>query len=420
MFLRNFFEKRSAFDSDLTNPQPWLIDLFGGPTTSSGERVTTDSALMNSNVYTVASILGGDVGKLPIQLFKRKGRSVQKDTDHPVSSLLGIRPNPYMSAYTFKELMMVHLLVWGNCYANIEWGWDGYPVGLWPLNPSVTDVHLDPDTGKVWYSTILPNGEPRKLLWTDLFHLKLISKTGLKGITPISVLREEIGVQQSVQKFLGAFYSNGTATRGILKVPAPTTLDKEAKVKVREEWQNFNSGITNAHRIAILDGGLDYQNLGMPLKDAEFIESRKFGILEVAKLYKMPPHKLGQLDRATFSNIEQQSIDYVKNTLLPYFVNWEQEINYKLFTASEQKKYYTKFNVTGELRGDSQSRAQFYKEMVLAGIYSINEVRELEEREGIGAAGDKHLVPLNYTTIENIEKAQGEPTDPNTKGGDEQ
>lgn len=183
--------------------------------------------------------------------------------------------------------------------------------------------------------TTLPNGEMRKLRHFDVLHFKSISKSGLKGITPISVIREELGVQKSQRKFLGAFYANGTATRGILKIPNGT-LDKPAKDKARDEWQKANSGLNNAHRIAILDAGMEYQNLGMPLNDAQFIETSKFGILETAKIYKVPGYKLGLTD-VKFSNMENQSLEYVKSTLQPITTNWEQECDYKLFTELERK-----------------------------------------------------------------------------------
>ncbi|WP_143287139.1 phage portal protein, partial [Caenibacillus caldisaponilyticus] len=240
--------------------------------------------------------------------------------------------------------------------------------------------------------------EMRKLAWYDVFHLKYPGKSGLKGLSPISVLREDLGSQQAAKKFIGAFWANGTASRGVLKVP--TALKKEAKEKAREEWQKLNTGLTNAHKIAILDGGMEYQSISMPLEDAQFIEQQKFGVLEVAKVYKIPAHKLNQLDRATFSNIEQQSLDYVKNTLQPIVTNWEQEINYKLFTPLEQKRYYAKFNLTSELRGDAASRAAFYKSMWEIGAYSINDIRTLEEQDGIGEEGDRHYVPANYAPID--------------------
>lgn len=406
--FRRWRERRSDDDS-LLNPKQWLLDLFGVSNTTSGERITNDKALLNSNVYTCASILGGDIGKLPFQVFKKKGSGIEKDTSHPASQLLGVRSNPYMSAYIFKELMQVHVTVWGNGYANIEWETSGInngrPKALWPLDPSKTDVHVDNVTGEVWYVTTLPSGEMRKIRHIDVLHFRSISKSGLKGITPISVIREELGVQQAQRKFLGSFYANGTATRGILRLPQGTSLDKPAKDKARDEWQKANSGLNNAHRIAILDAGMEYQNLGMPLNDAQFIETSKFGISEVAKIYKVPGYKLGLTD-VKFSNMENQSLEYVKSTLQPIITNWEQECDYKLFTELERRRYYTKFNVAGELRGDSASRAAYYKEMIAMGVYTINEVRELEERDNIGEMGDRHFVSLNYVSLEKMDQYQ--------------
>lgn len=400
--------------SDLVNPADWLISIFGGQPTYSGELVSAESAIMNSTVYACASILGGDIGKLPVQVFKASRGRLQRDDSHPVAQLLGMRPNPYMSAYTFKELMMLHLVAWGNAYAAIDWGFDGRPTALWPLDPAVTDVVLDPVTGQLWYVTTVPNGEMRRLPWHDVFHLKYPGKSGLKGISPISVLREELGAQQAAKKFQGAFWANGTASRGILKIP--TALKAEAKDKAREEWQKLNTGLTNAHKIAILDGGMDYQSISMPLADAQFIEQQKFGVLEIAKVYKIPAHKLNQLDRATFSNIESQSLDYVKNTLQPIVTQWEQEIDYKLFTPLEQRRYYAKFNLTSELRGDAASRAAYYKSMWEIGVYSINDIRALEEQDGIGEYGDKHYVPVNYAPIDASTPAQGGDPNASTAG----
>ncbi|CAH1190321.1 hypothetical protein PAECIP111893_00274 [Paenibacillus plantiphilus] len=414
MKRRNFFqrwrERRSAEESgSLANPPNWLLNLFGGgANTSSGESVTNEGSLLNSNVYTCASIVGGDIGKLPIQVFRRRNGGIERDSGHPVSRLLGTRANPYMSAYTFKELMQVHTMVWGNGYANIEWEtngpFNGMPKAFWPLDPGKTDVHTDLVTGEVWYVTTLPSGEMRKLRHYDVLHFKSISKSGLKGITPISVIREELGVQKSQRKFLGGFYANGTATRGILKIPN-ATLDKPAKDKARDEWQKANSGMNNAHRIAILDAGMEYQNLGMPLNDAQFIETSKFGIMEVAKIYKVPGYKLGLTD-VKFSNMENQSLEYVKSTLQPIITNWEQELDYKCFTELERKRYYTKFNVAAELRGDSASRGAFYKLMIEIGVYTINEVRELEEADNIGEKGDVHFVSLNYVNLEKMDQYQ--------------
>lgn len=410
---RRWWSLRSSESTDDRSFSRRFLDFFTGAT-ASGEKVTSENAILNSNIYTIASILGGDIGKLPVQVFRKRGKGVTKDTDHPVSWILGTRANPFMSAYTFKELAMVHLVTWGNFYANIEWDEMGMPVALWPLNPGQTDVEVDYESQEIWYITTLPNGQQRKLQKRDVFHLKFLSTTGLKGITPISAIREKLGSQQSMDKFTASFYRHGTAIGGVLKTDQH--LDTPAKDRTRLEWNKLYTGLDKAHRIAVLDAGLDYKSIGMPLKDAEFIQTQKFGISEAAKIYKIPPHKLGQLDKATFSNIEHQALEYVKNTLQPIITNWEQEINYSLFTRNgvRDKGRYAKFNITSELRGDSQSRATFYKEMWQIGAYSINDILELEEKDNIGELGDAHIVPLNHTTLERLVK--GEPE----KGGDEE
>ena len=181
-------------------------------------------------------------------------------------------------------------------------------------------------------------------------------------------------------------------------------VSREAKDAVRAEWARVNAGLDNAGKVAVLDVGLEYQPLGMQLDQAQFLDTQKFGITEVAKVYRVPPHKLAQLDRATYANAEAMGLDYIKTTLLPIFTQWEQEINYKLFTARERGEYYVKFNATAELRGDSAARAQYYKEMITNGVYTLNEVREMEELEGIGPLGDQHFVSLNYTTLDNLGK----------------
>jgi HK97 family phage portal protein len=404
--------------SGFFNPADWLIDLMGGANTQSGATVTANTAVLNSNVYTCASILGGDIGKLQIVVYKRTKNGRVRDDNHRVSELLNKRPNKYMNAYTFKEALMMHMVTWGNAYAWIERNKWGEPEAIYPLHPALTDIRYDIQTGNIWYVTTypFPGGDTRKMPASDVFHLKAIGTSGLKGITPIAVIREKIGIQQQSEKFLGAFYANGTATSGVLKTDAK--LDPDAKNRAREEWQKLYTGLSNAHKIAVLDAGLSYQSLGMPLADAQFLETQRFGIAEVAKIYKIPPHKLGMLDKATLNNIEHQALEYVKNTLMPIGVNWEQEIAAKLFMPTE-KAYYAKFDYRDELRADSKSRAEYYESMVTIGGLSINEIRDLEDYNGIGDMGDKHLVSLNYTTLDNLEDYQRAKAGLNAgKGGD--
>ena len=380
MILQKLFSRRGAFlgtddpASDLLNPAAWLISALSGEDGS----ITAKQAARNSNVYACVSILADDIAKLPIHTFTVDGGR-DEGQKHPAARLLYERANPLMSAFTFKQTLQAHLGLYGNAYALIAWGPSGYPDALWVLDPSVTVPRLDIATGQLTYHTHDRAGRQYVLQPSDVLHLRAMTLNGIVGVPPWKTLVPELDGQKATKEFIRNFYKNGTHVSGTPE---------------------------NAGKVAVLDMGLDYKPLGMQLDQAQFIETQKFGINEVAKVYRVPPHKLAQLDRATYANAEAMGLDYIKTTLLPIFTQWEQEINYKLFTETERTKYYVKFNAAAELRGDSAMRAQYYKQMLETGVYTINEVRAMEEQLAIGENGDKHFVSLNYTTLDNLEALQ--------------
>jgi HK97 family phage portal protein len=411
MIFRNIFKNEST---DLVNPTPWFTKTFGFAS-ASGENVTVDSSLQVPTVYACVNILANSVAKLPFQTFRKTKQGRERDSSHAVAKLLEERPNPYQNPFRFKHLIETHRNTWGNAYINIAWGTDGRPKELWLLNPSITEPKIDLKTNLLWYVTTLPDGKQTKIAESDIIHLTTLSTDGLKGKAPIQIAREAIGSSQASQKFKGKFFANGTAAAGILKVPGQ--LNKDAKNKVREEWETMYTGINNAQRIAILDAGLEFQSIGMPLKDAQFIEGMRFDKAEIANIFNIPLHMVNELERATHSNIEQQALDFIQNTLSPILIQYEQEFAYKCFSFPEQKRYYLKFNLTSLLRGDSQARAEFYKKMIEMGAMSINEVRALEEQDAI-EHGDKHFVSLNFTTLDLIEDYQKAKSGASSKGGE--
>ena len=404
MILQKLISRRGAFlgvddpASDLLNPAAWLISALSGEDGS----ITAKQAARNSNVYACVSILADDIAKLPIHTFTVDGGR-DEGQKHPAARLLYERANPLMSAFTFKQTLQAHLGLYGNAYALIAWGPSGYPDALWVLDPSVTVPRLDVGTGQLTYHTHDRAGRQYVLEPSDVLHLRAMTLNGIVGVPPWKTLVPELDGQKATKEFIRNFYKNGTHVSGVLQ--ASTKIDAEAKNKLRDEWDKIY-GTENAGKVAVLDMGLDYKPLGMQLDQAQFIETQKFGINEVAKVYRVPPHKLAQLDRATYANAEAMGLDYIKTTLLPIFTQWEQEINYKLFTETERTKYYVKFNAAAELRGDSAMRAQYYKQMLETGVYTINEVRAMEEQLAIGENGDKHFVSLNYTTLDNLEALQ--------------
>lgn len=401
MIFSNLLNSKNE-TTDLKNPASWFVKMFGHEA-SSGERVTVNSALGVPTVFRCINIRANAVAMLPFQTFKRTSNGRERDRTHAVAKLLERRPNPYQGPFKFKHLAETHRNLWGNAYINIEWGVDGKPKALWLLNPSVTEPYLDIETNFLWYLTTLPNGEQVKIPYHDIIHLTTLSTDGLKGKTPIQIARESIGSSQAAQKFKGKFFKYGAVNSGFLKIPG--MLNLEAKEKIRDEWEKANTGIDNAQRVAILDAGLEFQSVSMPLKDAQFVEAMRFDRAEIANIYDIPLHMVNELDRATYSNIEQENLSFLQNTINPSLVQYQEEFANKLFTEREQVRYYINVNLDMILRADTKTRAEFYKTMLDKGVYSINEVREFEERNAI-EGGDTHRVDLNHVSIEIADEYQ--------------
>ncbi|MEC3756593.1 phage portal protein [Bacillus halotolerans] len=414
MFLEGLFSKRSN-ESDpwnLADPPEWIVDMFGGSKTASGERVSEATALVHPDVFSCVNVLSDDIAKLSIHTFQKVNGNIESGMHHPIASLLYLKPNQYMTAFTWKKLMMTHVCTWGNGYSYLKPDKNGFITDLLPLNPAHTHPYVDPNTGILWYESII-NSKRVELYADEVLHFKGMTEDGINGKSPIGVIREQVGAQSAATKFNAKLYKNDATPRGILKVP--TLLEEGAKDRARREWDRVNAG----RNIAIIDAGLDYQSISMPLQEAQFVESMKFNKAQIASIFKVPLHKINELDRATFSNIEHQSIEYVKNTLQPWLVSFEQEFITKLFTDDDIKKgYYTKFNVNSELRGDAKSRAEYYEIMERISGLNINEIRALEERNAI-ENGDRHLVSLNYTFLDTLEQYQMSKAK-SVKGGENQ
>lgn len=402
MLFRNVLNSRNLNTTDLKNPAPWFMKMFGHES-SSGEKVTVNSALGVPTVYRCVNIKANAVAMLPFQVYKRTKKGREREKNHVVSRLLENRPNPFQSPFKFKHLIETHRNLWGNAYVNIDWNVDGRPKAYWLLNPAVTEPVIDVTTNTLWYHTVLPNGENVRIGSGDIVHLTALSTDGLKGKPPIQVAREAIGSTQAAQKFKGKFYKHGAVNSGYLKIPG--MLNKDAKNVVREEWENANTGLNNAQRVAILDAGLEFQNISMPLRDAQFIEGMRFDKAEIATMFDVPLHMVNELERATHSNIEHENLSFIRNTLSPILRQYEEEFTYQSFSERELRIFYSKFNLESLLRADKKTQAEFYKTMLDVGVYSINEVRELEDRNAI-KHGDGHRVDLNHVSIEIADEYQ--------------
>lgn len=378
-------------------PNSWS-ELFGNGMTTSGEVITPEGAFENiGTVYACVGIRARAVSKLPLHVYVKKDGSNVRVNDS-VSELLEKRPNKYQTPSQFKSYIEVSKMLWGNAYIKIEYDRKGNISALIPLEPNKTTILVN-NNRDYFYRYLTQSGSYEIYGESEIIHLPYLSSNGKAGVSPLSVARENAGNLKSISKFEGQFYKNGTLTTGVLSTSAQ--LNKAAKQKVKEEWQSLYGGTENSGSIAVLDGGFDYKPLTLPLKDMEFIASRKLNKNEIATIFDVPAYMLNDLDNAKFDNVEQQNLRFLSDTLLSNIVAMEEEFSYKMFI---DKSKYVKFDLKTAMRADSKTRAEYYKEMISMGVMNINEVRLLEEYDQIGDMGDKHYMSLNYTTLDTLEK----------------
>ena len=369
--------------------------ISGGDTNAAGVTVNEKTAISNTAVYACVRILAETVGSLPLVTYKRlEPRGKERATNHPLYKILHDAPNPYMTAIVFIETLMGHAATWGNAYADIEWGPNGQVKHLWPLRPDrMIKVDYD-DSGKLVYIYQLPDNQKTVLHSDRVLHILGLGFDGFMAYSPIAKARDAIGLSVAAEKYGGRFFRNGARPGGVLRHPGK--LGEDASKRLKEDWNKMHQGVNNSHRIAILEEGMDYTQIGLPPGDAQFIEVRKFQLQEVARIFRVPPHMLADLERATFSNIEHQSIDFVVHTIRPWLVRWEQAIKQKLLNINDRDTYFTEFLVDGLLRGDTATRYAAHAVARQWGWASANDIREIENQNPLpGEQGDVYLIPMN-------------------------
>ena len=359
--------------SGLMDPSAWVIDMFGGAKTMTGVTVTEQTALRNTAVYACVRILSESLASMPLLLTKTASEGTMKAVNHPWYNILLNIGNSEMTAFTLRETMQAHLVSWGNAYAWIERDSYFQPVGLWPLRPDRTWPEREPTTKVLQYKTILPNGGTVTIPKEDILHIPGLGFDGLKGYSPIGLCRESIGMAKATEEYGSRFFSNGARPSGILK--HPKTLSEAAQNRLRSEFEEKYSGLSKSHRMMILEEGMAYEQIGLPPEDSQFMETRKFQIEEIARIFRVPLHMIGDLEHATFSNIEQQSLEFVKFTLFPWAVRWEQSLNFKLLGPEERKTLFFKHNLAELERGDLKSRFEAYNIAINTGWMYPNEAR---------------------------------------------
>ena len=376
--------------------------FFGG--TTSGKAVTERSAMQMTAVYSCVRILSEAIAGLPIHLYKYgENGSKVKATDHPLYFLLHDEPNPEMTSFVFRETLMTHLLLWGHAYAQIIRNGKGEVVALYPLMPNRMTVDRDAD-GHLYYEYQTSQDEARtmegsrvRLSPHDVLHIPGLGFDGLVGYSPIAMAKNSIGMAIACEEYGAKFFANGATPGGILEHPG-VVKDPE---RVRESWNSAFGGSANSNKVAVLEEGMKYTPISISPEQAQFLETRKFQVDEIARIFRIPPHMIGDLEKSSFSNIEQQSLEFVKYTLDPWVCRWEQSMQRALLTVDEKKEYFFKFNVDGLLRGDYQSRMNGYATGRQNGWMSANDIRELENLDRIPAeeGGDLYLINGNMTKL---------------------
>ena len=373
---------------------------------SSGKSVSQTSALSVTAVYSCVRILSEAIAGLPLHTYKYKDfNGKEKAIDHPLYFILHDEPNPEMTSFVFRETMMSHLLLWGNAYAQILRNGKGDVIALYPLSPNRITVDRA-SNGRIYYTYSTSDDDNPKLKSKgqvylkseDVLHIPGLGFDGLVGYSPIAMARNAIGMAMACEEYGAKFFANGASPSGVLE--HPSTIKNPDKL--RESWNSLFKGSSNSHQIAVLEEGLKYQPISISPNEAQFLETRKFQINEIARIFRIPPHMIGDLEKSSFSNIEQQSLEFVKYTLDPWVTRWEQSIQRRLFKDSEKAEYFVKFNVDGLLRGDYISRMSGYATGRQNGWLSANDIRELENMNQIPdeLGGNLYLVNGSMTKLE--------------------
>jgi len=398
--------------------------LFG-PTTS-GKTVNEFTAMQTTAVYSCVRILAEAVASLPLHVYRYKENGKERVYNHHLYHILHNEPNTEMSSFVFRETLMSHLLIWGNAYAQIIRDGAGRVVALYPLLPNKMTVSRDKN-GEIYYIYTTTSDENPNfkdygsvvLRKQDVLHIPGLGFDGLVGYSPIAMAKNAVGMTIATEEYGASFFANGANPGGVLEHPG---VLKDPK-KVRDSWNEVYRGTANAHKIAVLEEGMKYQQIGIPPEEAQFLETRKFQINEIARLYRIPPHMVGDLEKSSFSNIEQQSLEFVKYTLDPWVIRWEQAMQRSLLLPKEKQEFFIRLNVDGLLRGDYQSRMNGYSVARQNGWLSANDIREMEDMNPIPdeEGGNLYLINGNMTKLKDagLFGGQGMSESANKKGSEE-
>ena len=384
----------------LTDDKAWDRSLWqlAGAQSLSGENVTESTALTYSAVYNAISLISGTIGALPCHLMQRKGEKKRIADDRRMYRVLHDEYNPYMTAMAGRECLIAHALAWGNGYAEKVFNGYGELMELWPISPDRCRPEMK--GGELVYRIRVGSKDiylPRE----RVLHVPGLGFDGFVGYSVISMARKSIGLGMALETFGALYFGQGTHP-GVV-VSHPGKLSDTANSHLKTSLTEGYSGLGKSHRLLLLEEGMKLEKIGIPPDDSQFLESRQFQIPEVARWFNVPPHKLKDLTKSSFSNIESEQQSFYGDTILPWLVRFEQNFNMQLLSPSDKDysgrgRLYWKHNAEGILRADTAARAAYYSSMFNIGALSINEIRAYEDKDPV-EGGDEHFVPLNMAPL---------------------
>lgn len=426
----------------------WLSgDVLPGGSVDTATKIKVDDkvAMTYSACWAATLVLSDPISQMPIMVYKRTPDGERDEMrEHELFDLLHTSPNSDMGSMAWRGTMTPQLINRGNCFSEIERNGDGSIKALWPIHYSrLTDGddrlrYYRDKADRIWWIVRNDNGTETDIPDADMFHVVgALSDDGICGKGVIRQAAESIGVGLATERYGGSFFGNGARPSVVLT--HPTKLGPDGKQNLRREWNSVYGGPNNANKIAILEGDTKLTGFSVNNDEAQFLETRQYNIQEICRWYRVSPHQLADLSRATFSNIEHLALEFVTYSLMPWIGRWEEAIRRKLISEADRKAgVFAEFNVEGLLRGDSTARANFYKLMLGMGIYNINTALKKENMKGIGPLGEVRFVPANMMTLENAVKppeakpapgedgengdeseGQDEPKDPKGPGDDQ-
>lgn len=398
----NFFKSLTSWTKKSAGPdwgtlERYLAWAFGGGASASGIIVNPQTAMQSAAVFSCVQVLAQSIGMLPLNVYQDENGARSAAKDHNLWPILHDQPNEYQTSVEFFEMMVMALCLRGNAYAYVNRTRSGNVAELLPLHPDMVRVEMAADF-TIKYHITMPDGSFKTFGVGEIFHIRGLTLNGWLGISPIAYARESIGLALATEKFGGQLFRNGAKMGGVLEHPGK--IGDEAYKRIKESFDAATSG-ENAHKTALLEEGMKWSKVSMTADDSQFLETRKYQRSEIASIFRVPPHMIGDLEKATFSNIEQQSLEFVQYTLMPWLTRIEKAIKRDLLNKQDRNTISIKFNVAMLLRGDAAARSKYYHNMILDGWGTRNEARKMESDIGIilnpidGLDGP--LMPLNMT-----------------------